>query len=118
MIINTYDDWYSDISIKWNLEEYIEVIKFSDCLHHFGPYLEINQDNILTLDNMPYFDLGDKPSTYNPKKLESEQIFIVPQSTYPDKLIFRYSDCKPLYMLGHIKDKFYRSGLGSKPISE
>lgn len=112
MIINSYDDWYSDISIKWNLNDYLDVVKESDCLHHFGSYLEVNEANLLHMESMPYFDLGDKPSTYDPRKAESEQIFIVPHSTYPDRLIFRYSDCKPLYQLGHLKGKFERSGLG------
>ena len=111
MIVNTYNDWYSDISIKWDLNDYLNVIKQSDCLHHFGPYLEVNETNILNINNLPYFDLGDKPTTYNPKKAESEQIFIVPHSVYPDKLVFRYSDCKPLYLLGHIKEKFEKSSL-------
>jgi hypothetical protein len=35
-------------------------------------YLEQNDTNILTLSTMPFMDLGDRPSTYNPLKPESE----------------------------------------------
>jgi len=27
LILNTYDDWYSDVSIKWNIHDYMEVVE-------------------------------------------------------------------------------------------
>ena len=39
---------------------------------------------------MPELDLGEKPSTYNPKNRESEQGFLVPKSEYPHKVVLKY----------------------------
>lgn len=78
LIINTYDDWYKDASLKWDINDYLEVINKSELEKHFSIYLEQNENNIVTMNNLPFLDLGDKPSTFNPKNNESEQIFIIP----------------------------------------
>jgi|LauGreDrversion4_2_1035121.scaffolds.fasta_scaffold830484_2 hypothetical protein len=44
---------------------------------------------------MPCIDLGNKPDSYNPLKSESGQEFVVPHSSYPNKMIIKYSDYKP-----------------------
>lgn len=67
---------------------------------------------------MPFFDLGDKPSTFNPKKTESEQIFIVPASKYPDKIVFRYADWRPQFRVARISSKYSQSNLREKGLSE
>lgn len=53
---------------------------------------------MLTLGNMPVLDMGDRPVTYSFKNTESEQIYVVPKSTYPNNIIIRYSDCKPTFV--------------------
>jgi hypothetical protein len=57
-----------------------------------GPYLSDNGKNLLTIMTMPCIDLGDKPESYNPLRSESGQEFVVPHSSYPNKIIIKYSD--------------------------
>jgi hypothetical protein len=49
------------------------------------------EGNILTQENLPFIDLGDKPSSYNPNITEANQVFMVPKSSFPNKLIIKYS---------------------------
>ena len=44
---------------------------------------------------MPMLDLGDMPVSYNILDSEAEQIYVVPRSEYPFKIIISYADCKP-----------------------
>ncbi|CDW75787.1 UNKNOWN [Stylonychia lemnae] len=117
LILNTYDDWYSDVSIKWNIKDYMEVVEKSELEKIFGQLLEQNEYNTITINNMPFLDLGDRPSTYNPKRPEAEQIFIVPETQKPSKIIIRYSDCKPVYYIGSLNEKYNQFGLEAKGIS-
>lgn len=32
MIVRTYEDWYSDLSIKWSVRDYLEVVERSNCV--------------------------------------------------------------------------------------
>ena len=72
---------------------------------------------MLNLVNMPFLDLGDKPQSYNPKKNEGEQIFVVPRSELPTRIIVTYSDCKPIYGIGSLKEKYVKSKLRDKGIT-
>jgi len=50
------------------MEEYLDVVAH-ECLEtRFGNYLEHNADNILTMRNMPWLDLGVLPVSYNIEK--------------------------------------------------
>jgi hypothetical protein len=40
LIINTFGEWYSDRSIKWEIAEYLEVVALSNLEKEFGAYLE------------------------------------------------------------------------------
>eukprot|EP00347_Sterkiella_histriomuscorum_P007568 403348417 len=117
MILNTYDDWYSDISIRWDINDYLEVVDKSQLEHHFGKYLELNGLNLLTLQNMPFVDLGQRPQSFNPKKPEAEQIYVIPSSVFPNKLIIKYADCKPLFGLNGIADKYKKCNLEDKGVT-
>ena len=44
----------------------------------YGYFLEVNDENILTMRNMPWLDLGDLPLSYNSTKSEAFQVFMVP----------------------------------------
>ncbi len=72
---------------------------------------------MLNLVNMPFLDLGDKPKTYNPKKKEGEQIYVVPKSEFPHRLIISYSDCKPVYGISSLREKYIKTNLKEKGIS-
>jgi hypothetical protein len=53
----------------------------------------------MTLFSMPLLDLGDKPVTYNVKASESEQIYVIPRSKYPNSIVIPFHDCKPTFQL-------------------
>ena len=66
---------------------------------------------------MPFVDLGDRPSTYNPKKPEAEQLYIIPPNKYPDRLIIKYADCKPLYNFKNLQDKYNKCKIEDKDVT-
>ena len=47
-------------------------------MSRFSNELEINDNNILTLRNMPWLDLGELPVSYNTHKTEAFQVYLVP----------------------------------------
>jgi len=32
MIIRTYEDWFCDYSLKWDVRDYLEVVEISNCV--------------------------------------------------------------------------------------
>jgi len=78
-----------------------------------------NNENILTPSSMPSIDLGDKPSTYGPNSDESDQMFIIPKSSYPNRFNVRYSQCKPSYNLNKksLMKKFKKTDFEERGIS-
>ena len=53
------------------MDEYLAVVGNEQLETKYGVYLEYNADNILTLRNMPWLDLGDLPVSYNTAKKEA-----------------------------------------------
>jgi hypothetical protein len=80
LVSTTYNDWFYDRQTQWNYDDLIELLKENPLDTDFGPYLANREGNILTQENMPFVDLGDKPQSYNPNKAESDQMFMVPKS--------------------------------------
>ena len=54
-----------------NLEDYIKVVNEQELVAKYGNNLEGTEVNILTLKNMPWFDLGELPETYDQLKDEA-----------------------------------------------
>lgn len=50
----------------------------------------LTHGNLLTLDSMPFLDLGEKPKTYEPFAYEAFQTFVEAESEYPDSFIIHY----------------------------
>ena len=46
---------------------------------------------MLTRDLVPWFDLGDIPSTHSFMRTESQQVYYVPRNRNPDLVYVRYS---------------------------
>jgi len=65
------------------------------------------EGNILTHENLPFIDLGDKPSSYNPNISEANQVFMVPKSSFRNKLIIKYSFWGNSYVPAEKKLKKY-----------
>jgi hypothetical protein len=69
----------------------------------------LSEGNILTPSNLPFIDLGDKPSTFGPNRSESDQMFICPKTNIKEGyLVLKYSYCKGSYMQNKkkLKKKF------------
>ena len=63
-------------------------------------FLAESEDNALTPTTLPFFDLGDKPSTYDPNRDEADQMYIVPTSSYSSgRFIVKYNYCKHSFNL-------------------
>jgi hypothetical protein len=71
MINNTYNEYYGKFRDQYNPEEYIECVDDDDLVRRFGPFLEANEDHMLTKNTMPQFDLGNIPSTHSFMRSES-----------------------------------------------
>ena len=47
------------------MDEYLAVVGLEQLETKYGIYLENSPDNILTMRNMPWLDLGNLPVSYN-----------------------------------------------------
>lgn len=97
LIKNTYDQYFENRMVRWDINEFLDVVDQSKLEYELGPYLEQNETNKITLQNMPELDLGDRPSTYNKRSQESEQNFLIPSSIYPNHVVVRYQHWKPKF---------------------
>lgn len=74
MIKKTFDDYYPLEYNKntFNMDQYLDVVTSENLEEQFSKLLETNEDqNTLTLKNMPWLDLGELPVSYNSHKLEA-----------------------------------------------
>ena len=53
------------------MEEYLDLVQSEELEAKFATNLEVNEDNVLTLSNMPWLDLGELPVSYNTHKSEA-----------------------------------------------
>jgi len=111
LIINTFEKWHEGDFGKTRevYSDYTEVIKKSDVENQLGRFLEKMHKNLLTMETLPILDLGDKPTSYDPKVSEGGQIFIVPRSSYPHKVIFKYGEYKPEFIVKNLSKKYKKS---------
>ena len=65
---------------------------------------------------MPWFDLGDIPSTHSFMRTEAEQTYYVPHNRNPDLIYVKYSMIMPKYASADPKKRFDESSLPSKEI--
>ena len=113
LIINTYEEWYGHERLQSTLADYMKAVIESDLENSIGRFLESNDSNPIDLDNMPLIDLGDKPSSFDPHSSESGQIFLIPKSHYPDRLIIKYGEFKPEFKLDSLSKKYKKTSLYS-----
>lgn len=109
LITNTCENWVKPDKLEKYIEDYLEVVAKSDLINQIGRFLETNSSNILNSETMPLIDLGDKPSTYDQDSTEAGQIFIVPKSQYPDRIIIKYGSYRSEYLLNKLPSKFKKS---------
>ena len=63
MITKTFKDYYpEDFNYdRVDIEEYIQLVQDEQLEARFGVYLENSPDNVLTLQNVPWLDIGELP---------------------------------------------------------
>jgi len=68
MLRKTFTDYYpGTFNLKnIDIEAYLKVVQEQELCTKYGTLLDYSEKNILTLKNMPWFDLGDLPDTYRP----------------------------------------------------
>ena len=73
LIKKTFDDYYPLEYNKstFDMDEYLDVVAKEQLESRFQMHLEINEDNMLTIRNMPWLDLGELPVSYNTHKTEA-----------------------------------------------
>ena len=93
MITKTFEDYHpQEFNIQnHKLDEYLDVIANEQLETQLGVYLTDNPENIVTMRNLPWLDLGDLPISYNYSKAEAFQVFMVPTSKLPFTVVFPYS---------------------------
>ena len=77
---------------NFDMDEYLDVINKEDLESKFSTHLEINDDNILTIRNMPWLDLGELPVSYKNNKSEAFQVYLVPSDELPYNLVIPYEN--------------------------
>ncbi len=80
LISRTFDDYYpmEFNNEHFNLDSYLTLVAEEQLEAKFGVYLEQNGENVLTLKNMPWLDIGDLPQSYSPGKSEAFQVYMTP----------------------------------------
>jgi len=114
---NTITKLEEEYSRTYSLDEMMELVEVGRLDELWGPHLCSNGINHITLEGHPSLDMGKKPESYEPSKGESEQAYLVPKSVYPDKVVVRYSDCKPTFKSHDLQAKYKKSKLEAKGIT-
>lgn len=117
MIGMTYLEFYGKFKDQFNPDEFIELIKAEDLIERFGSFLESGAYNILTPVNMPWFDLGDIPTTHSFMRNETSQVYYIPQNRNPDSIFIKYSFFRPLYICRDPQERYDRSSLPGHEVS-
>ena len=83
-------------------------------------HLEINEDNMLTIRNMPWLDLGELPVSYNTHKTEAFQVYLVPQDELPINIVIPYDNMKRGFSNNKVFKVYSKCNLKEKniPIEE
>lgn len=92
MIELTYRDYYphSYDPRPLKIEEYIRIVSKEQLETKYSVYLDDKGQNIITKKNMPWLDIGDLPDSYASDKAEAFQVYVVPASSQPNRLIVPY----------------------------
>lgn len=81
-------------------------------------HLEVNDENILTLRNMPWLDLGELPVSYNTNKSEAFQVYIIPQDELPYNMVVSYSNWSGRYDIVKAAKVYSLTSLESRGITK
>lgn len=92
LIKKTFDDYYPLEYNKstFDIDDYLSVVSREQLEAKYSVHLEMNEDNLINLRNMPWLDLGDLPVSYNTNSLEAYQVFMVPRDKFPSTMVVTY----------------------------
>ena len=72
MITTTCNDWYYDRTSEWNYSDFMDIITLRPIEIEFGQFLGEEETNVAKPSVIPFLDLGEKPSSFGPNRVESE----------------------------------------------
>ena len=119
LIKRTFDDFYPmDYNREnFSLDEYMELVSKEQLEVKYGVFLEMNDENIINLRNMPWLDIGDLPESYNATRTEAWQVFLTPHDQYPDNMVVEFSDWDDIYDYRKVQRDFEKTNFLSKGIT-
>ena len=125
LIKKTFDDYYPLEYNKstFNMEEYLTVVDRMQLVTKFSSHLEMSDDNILTLRNMPWLDLGELPVSYNTHKTEAFQVYLIPPDDLPFNMVVQYGNWSGSFnskkvMKVYQKTKLQEKGIAVEDVTE
>jgi hypothetical protein len=90
-----------------NLDDYVKVVEEQELVTKYGSNLEGTEHNVLTLQNQPWFDLGDLPETYDPTKDEAFQVVLAPVSKPPKFVVCKFNEYKTEFKTLKLTESFH-----------
>jgi len=95
----------------------MQCVDDEELVKRFGAFLEQSEDNMLTRDLVPWFDLGDIPTTHSFMRTEAAQVYYVPHNRNPELVYVRYSMIRPKYHSSDLKRRFDECALPRKEVT-
>ena len=119
LIKKTFDDYYPLEFNKstFNMDEYLGIVNREQLETKFQEHLEMNNNNVLTLRNMPWLDLGELPVSYNSHKSEAFQVYMIPPDELPNQMVVSYSNWSRRYDTKKAMQKFNHTGMRDRSIT-
>ena len=119
LIKKTFDDYYPLEYNKstFNMDDYLAVVTSEDLEAKFSVNLELSDENILTMRNMPWLDLGELPVSYNTHKSEAFQVYLVPTSEVPHNMVIEYNNWYKRYDVSNAKLMYNKADFVNKGIT-
>lgn len=93
------------------MEEYLTVVDRMQLVSRYSTQLEMNDENILTLRNMPWLDLGELPVSYNTHKTEAFQVYLIPPDDLPFNMVVEYHNWKRCFPASKVVKVYQKTKL-------
>ena len=99
------------------MDEYLDVVMKENLEEQFSQYLEVNDNNLLNLRNMPWLDLGELPVSYNTHKSEAFQVYITPSDELPFNMVVEYNNWDGKFNVNKARKSYAQTQLEAKEIT-
>jgi hypothetical protein len=120
MLKKTFTDYHPGTFNLENIdiEAYMRVVEQQELCAKYGSLLEGNDKNVLTIKNMPWFDLGDLPVSYKPKEVEAFQVVMRPPNSFPTFGVCKYNEFRAEFNQPKFLKNFHKMGFIQQGISQ